>query len=59
MNKDRIAGGAKQAEGAIKEVAGKTLGDAKLVADGKSKKAEGKVQNAVGGAKDSLKKASR
>ena len=56
MNKDRIAGAAKQAKGAIKEAAGKALGDAKLTADGKSDKVEGKIQNAIGGLKDALKK---
>jgi uncharacterized protein YjbJ (UPF0337 family) len=56
MDKDRIAGAAKQAKGAIKEAAGKALGDAKLVADGKSDKIEGKIQNAVGGLKDTLKR---
>ena len=56
MNKDRIAGSAKQTKGAIKETAGKILGDAKLTADGKSDKFEGKVQNAIGGVKDALKK---
>jgi len=56
MNRDRIVGTAKQAKGAIKKAAGKAVGDAKLVAEGKSDKAEGKVQNAVGGAKDALKK---
>ena len=35
------------------------LGDAKLVADGKSDKAAGKVQNAVGGLRDALKGASK
>jgi uncharacterized protein YjbJ (UPF0337 family) len=55
MNKDRIAGSAKQAKGAVKEAAGKALGDSKLVAEGKSDKAEGKIQNAVGGLKDALK----
>ncbi len=54
MDKDRIAGVAKQAKGAIKEAAGKTLGDAKLVAEGKNDKTEGKIQNAVGGVKDVL-----
>ena len=49
MDKDRIEGSAKQAKGAIKEVTGKAVGDAKLTADGKSDKVEGKVQNAVGG----------
>ncbi|MDI9849922.1 CsbD family protein [Rhodoblastus sp. 17X3] len=54
MDQDRIAGVAKQAKGAIKEAAGKTLGDAKLVVEGEHDKAEGRVQNAVGGAKDAL-----
>ena len=56
MDKDRIAGAAKQAKGAVKEAAGKIAGDAKLQADGKVEKAEGKVQNAIGGLKDTLKK---
>ena len=59
MDKDRIAGSAKQVEGAIKEVIGKALGDAKLVADGKAEKAEGKIQNAVGGVKDVLREAGK
>ena len=54
MDKDRLEGSAKQAKGAIKEVAGKVTGDAKLEAEGKSDKAAGKVQNAVGGRKDTL-----
>ncbi len=56
MDKDRIAGAAKQAKGAIKEAAGKALGDTQLVANGKDDKVEGKIQNAVGGLKDALKK---
>ena len=56
MDKDRIEGSAKQTKGAIKEAAGKVLGDAKLQADGKADKTEGKVQNAIGGLKDALKK---
>ena len=54
MDKDRIEGSAKHAKGAIKEVAGKVTGDAKLETEGKSDKAAGKVQNAVGGLKDTL-----
>jgi uncharacterized protein YjbJ (UPF0337 family) len=57
MNKDRIAGAAKQAKGAVKEAAGKALGDSKLVAEGESDKAEGKIQNAVGGLKDTVRDA--
>ena len=54
MDKDRIKGSAEQAKGAIKELAGKVTGDAKLESEGKADKAAGKVQNAVGGAKDAL-----
>jgi uncharacterized protein YjbJ (UPF0337 family) len=56
MDRDRMAGAAKQAKGAIKEATGKALGDKKLTADGKSDRVEGKVQNAIGGLKDALKK---
>jgi len=55
MNKDRIAGAAKQAKGTLKTAAGKAMGDAKLQADGRSDKAEGKLQNAIGGLKDTVK----
>ena len=54
MDKDRIEGSAKQAGGAIKETAGKALGDKKMEAEGTAKKTEGKVQNAAGGLKDKV-----
>lgn len=54
MDKDRVKGTLKQGKGAIKEMTGKVVGDAKLKAEGKADKAAGKVQNAVGGMKDSL-----
>ena len=54
-DKDRIIGSAKVVKGNVKEVAGKAVGDAKLEAQGKADKIEGKVQNAVGGIKDTLK----
>ncbi len=54
MDKDRIKGSAAQAKGAAKEVAGKILGDKKLEAEGKTEKAAGQVQNAIGGFKDVL-----
>jgi len=54
MDKDRIKGMGDQAKGAIKDTAGKVTGDTKLQAEGKMDKAKGKVENAVGGAKDSL-----
>ena len=55
MDKDRIAGSAKELKGAVKETAGKAVGDAKLESDGKAEKMAGKVQNAIGGLKDTLK----
>jgi uncharacterized protein YjbJ (UPF0337 family) len=54
MNKDRIGGSAEQTKGAVKEAAGKALGDKKLEIDGKADKAAGKVQNAIGGLKDAV-----
>jgi uncharacterized protein YjbJ (UPF0337 family) len=54
-DKDRIKGSAKQVKGAVKEVVGKVIGDAKLQSEGKADKIEGKIQNAVGGLKDALK----
>ena len=54
MDKDRVAGSAKQVKGTIKELVGKATGDAKLESEGKADKVEGKIQNAVGGIKDTL-----
>jgi uncharacterized protein YjbJ (UPF0337 family) len=54
MDKDRIKGSAEQTKGAVKEAAGKILGDKKLETEGKVDKAAGKVQNAVGGLKDAV-----
>jgi uncharacterized protein YjbJ (UPF0337 family) len=56
MNKDRIAGAAKEIKGSVEETVGKAVGDAKLQSDGKADKVAGKVQNAIGGIKDALKK---
>jgi uncharacterized protein YjbJ (UPF0337 family) len=55
MDKDRIIGAGKQMIGTAKEVVGKLVGDAKLQTDGKAEQVEGKLQNAVGSAKDTLK----
>ena len=54
MDKDRVVGSAKVVKGKIKEAVGKAVGDAKLESQGKADKVEGKVQNAVGGLKDTL-----
>jgi uncharacterized protein YjbJ (UPF0337 family) len=54
MDKDRIKGSAEQAKGAVKEGVGKMFGDKKMENEGKADKAAGKVENAVGGLKDTL-----
>jgi len=55
MDKNRVEGSEKGILGIVKEAAGKVLGDTKLESEGKSDKAAGKVQNTVGGIKDTLK----
>jgi uncharacterized protein YjbJ (UPF0337 family) len=55
MDKDRIIGSARQMQGAMKQGIGGALGDSKLEADGAADKAEGVIQNAIGGLKDTLK----
>ena len=51
---DRIEGAAKNIGGKIKEGVGKLTGDTKMQAEGEADQVEGKVQNTVGGVKDSL-----
>ena len=53
-DQDRIDGAAKNLGGKAKEFAGKVTGDEKLKAEGQADQVSGKVQNAVGGLKDSL-----
>jgi uncharacterized protein YjbJ (UPF0337 family) len=57
VDKDRIAGSAKVIKGTVKEAIGKVTGDAKLETEGKADKAAGKVQNAIGGVKDTVRDA--
>ena len=57
MDKNRIAGSIKEIKGAAKEAVGKVIGDAKLQSDGKTDKAVGKIQNAVGGLNDTVRDA--
>ena len=42
MDKDRVAGSAKQVKGTIKELVGKAIGDTKLESEGKADKVEGR-----------------
>lgn len=54
MNKDQIAGSAKEAKGTVKEMAGKAIGDTKLESAGKIDRLWGRIQKAFGGLKNAL-----
>jgi uncharacterized protein YjbJ (UPF0337 family) len=55
MDKDRVKGSATNMGGKAKEAAGNLTGDSKLKSEGKMDQGKGKIQNAVGGLKDTLK----
>lgn len=57
MDKDRMIGSAKVVKGKVKVATGKAIGDAKLVSKGETDKVEGKVKNAVGSIKDTIRDA--
>ena len=57
VDRDRVEGAAKNLKGKVKEGVGKVTGDAKLKSEGKADQVAGKVQNAIGGAKDALRDA--
>jgi len=54
VDKDRIKGVAEQAKGKVKEWAGKAMGDKKTETEGKTDQVKGKMENAVGGLKDTV-----
>jgi uncharacterized protein YjbJ (UPF0337 family) len=54
MDRQRIKGGVKKSTGAIKENAGKALGDRHFEGKGKAEKAEGRIRSGVGKAKDAV-----
>ena len=56
MDKDRIKGKVKQAQGKVMEGVGKATDDPTLQVKGKVKHAEGTIQNALGKSKDALRK---
>ena len=57
MDKDRIKGAAKNIAGKAKTAVGKVTGDEKLKNEGRTDQVKGKVQNVVGGVKDSMREA--
>lgn len=57
MDKDRIKGSLKHAEGSVKVGVGKVTGDEKLKAEGRAEKVAGKIQKSVGNVKDAVRDA--
>jgi uncharacterized protein YjbJ (UPF0337 family) len=58
MDKDRIAGAAKDAAGKVESVVGKATGDERTEVSGRTREAEGTVQNLYGQVKDGVRDAS-
>jgi uncharacterized protein YjbJ (UPF0337 family) len=56
---EHIQGTADKAKSAIKDTAGKAMGDREMQAEGKIDKAKGAVHSAVGDAKDAIKNANK
>lgn len=57
VDQNRVEGAFDQAKGAVKEGAGKLVGDQKMQAEGQADKVKGKAESAVGGAKDTVRDA--
>jgi uncharacterized protein YjbJ (UPF0337 family) len=57
VNKDQVAGLAKQVKGSVKQAAGKATGNRQTQAEGAADKVAGKVQKAYGDVKDKVRKA--
>ncbi|MGO9991347.1 MAG: CsbD family protein [Steroidobacteraceae bacterium] len=58
INKDQVQGRVDEVKGAIKETAGKLVGDASLQAKGNIQKNLGKAQAKIGDVKEDLQKSS-
>jgi len=54
MDENRVKGAVKEGVGKVKEATGKVFGDEKLKRAGQADQVKGKVQNTVGGVKDTL-----
>jgi uncharacterized protein YjbJ (UPF0337 family) len=59
MNKEEVKGATQKGVGAVKESAGKLVGNHKLEAEGVADKAVGAAKEAAGKAKDAVHKATR
>jgi uncharacterized protein YjbJ (UPF0337 family) len=56
VNRDQVAGLAKQMKGSVKQAAGKATGNRRTEVEGVADKIAGKVQKAYGDVKDKVKK---
>lgn len=56
VNKDQIAGVAKQVKGSVKKAAGKATGNRRVQVEGSADKIAGKLQKAYGDVKDKIRK---
>jgi uncharacterized protein YjbJ (UPF0337 family) len=56
IDKDRTKSAATRTGGKIKQAAGDMTGDSKMQSEGKMDQVKGKARNAMGSAKDALKK---
>jgi uncharacterized protein YjbJ (UPF0337 family) len=54
MDRNRVRGAARNVGGRLKKSVGRATGDEKLKREGQADQLGGKVENAVGGIKDSL-----
>ena len=59
MDCEHVKGAADKAKGAIKDTAGKMMGDKKMQAEGKFDKAKGEAHNVAGDVKDAVRDASK
>ncbi|QKC84528.1 CsbD family protein [Mesorhizobium sp. NZP2077] len=57
VNRDQVAGVAKQIKGSVKQAAGKATGNRRTQVEGMADKIAGKVQKAYGDVKAKVKKA--
>jgi uncharacterized protein YjbJ (UPF0337 family) len=59
MNKERVEGVTQKGVGAVKQAAGKAVGNERLQAEGAADKVVGAAKEGVGKAKDAVHKATR
>ena len=57
MDREHVKGAADKAKGAVKDAAGKLMGDKKLQAEGKFDKAKGAAHETAGDIKDAARRA--